>query len=271
MYAAPNVNFPGVGAGLPSTFDYVTPTQIGELARRISEDRAAGNDGRLVSLYGDVLYDSFRILSGTLAEGEYDLFSTPKGQQATPLNGGAAAAYRKTLAQTNMTSANQLPGGNEFWAVNMQVYLALSGLLDDTTNPDGSVISPGIESAAVAADAVNATNLMQTLQENISVTFYINGTEFEGGPIGLFPSRFGISGYAANFAYIPGAAGTTIGINETGINNGFGVPRELPIVRHIPPLTQFGVKLRVHSTFTMTRIVNAKVAFEGIRGKSATA
>lgn len=248
---------------LPTTLDMPAPGFMGDVARQIDN-----GSGRLASLYGDALYDHFRLVEGVLPANEWDLFTIPMGQDARALNG--STPYRKTRAETNMTSAGQLPGGQEFWAVNWQAVITISGLKDDTANADGSVSVPGAESAVVSADAINATNLMAAVQKNMTMTVVINGVEFETGNLSMFPARCGISGFASGVTYVPAAAGTTIAINETGVNNGFGVPREFPIVRHIPSLISFGVKLRNHRDMTISRIVDGYILAEGIRAKSIT-
>jgi hypothetical protein len=258
---------PNVAQLLPSVADWFSPTYLGQLAQAIS----AG--GRLASTYDDVLYDTARFDAAALPVGEFEFFSVPRGQNTLPING--TVAYQKSLIDTNMTAASQLPQGNEFWACNMQASLVIIGQLDNsvqTTNPNvGLPLDPGIGTSLVAADDILAVNLAQAFLESLTITFVLNNVEFESGPLIFWPSRYGISGFSGTAAFIPGTAGTTIMQNETAVNNGFGAPRDWSTVRHIPPLYSFSVRCRIHNPFTVTRPLRLRIGLEGLRAKSVTA
>ena len=107
--------------------------------------------------------------------------------------------------------------------------------------------------------------------ESLTFTFSLNNTRFERGPGITFPTRYGLSGYAGGFAYVPGTAGTTIAANECAVNNGFGTPRPFAQVRHIPSLYNFGVIMKVNNAFTVTRPFRVRVVFEGVSANAITA
>ena len=172
-----------------------------------------------------------------------------------------------------MTTARQLPAGQLAWITSIQVRCVVSGSLDDTTQTGanlGLANAPGIGSTLVAADDALAVNLAQAAYESIYLRFLYNQTAFEEGPLYLFPSRYGMSGFSGTAAYVPGTAGTTIMQNETVVNNGFGFVFTLPVVRQIDSLYQFAVSLQPFNTFTPTRNFRIQVILEGLGAKSVT-
>lgn len=226
----------------------------------------------LKSFYGERLFDTARVAAGTaLNSAEFPLFANPVGGQQTELNG--TTLYTKSSLDTNMTNARQLPAGQFAWITSIQVRVIISGNLDDTTQTGanlGLANAPGIGSTLVAADDVLAVNLAQAALESIVLKFQYNQTIFEQGPLYLFPTRYGMSGFSGTAAYVPGTAGTTIMQNETVVNNGFGLVYTLPVVRQIDSLYQFGVTLQALNTFTPTRNFRIQCILEGLGAKSVT-
>lgn len=263
--AYPQFELPPMGRNLPSSLEEISYSDLGQLFEYIRNHP----EMQLKSVYFDKLIDTVRFATGSVATGEYDLFKVPIGSMTTEYNG--STQYKKSRIDTNMVAQGQLPDGHHFWACNMQAKVSISGLLDDSVQSSGDNLglpsAPGIESAIVAADAINATNLIQAIGESIHLVFTLDGNEFEGGAVEEFPSRYGYSGYAGGFAYVPGTAGTTIAANETCVNIGFGQPVSWPIARYIKSLRTFGVKLRVYNPFTNTRQFRLKILLEGIRAK----
>jgi hypothetical protein len=149
----------------------------------------------------------------------------------------------------------------------------ITGSLDDTTltgNNLGLANNPGIGTAVVAADDILATNLAQAALEGIYLRFSYNQTTFEEGPLCLFPSRYGISGYSGQINVTPNAAGTGVVQNETAVNNGFGYVYRLPVYRHIESLYQFNTTVQALQTFTPTRNFRIQVILEGLGAKGVT-
>lgn len=266
MPVANRVNFAGVAP--KSTLDHVDPAQYGMIQQIIQANPGA----RLASFYGLRLYDVARVTAGTpFNANEFELFATPVGQQTTEMNG--TTQYTKTKIDTNMSVSRQLPASQEAWITSIQVRVLVSGQVDTTSqtgNNLGLANNPGLGSQLKASDDVQATNLAQAAFESIYLKFSYNQTTFEEGPLYLFPSRYGVSGYSGNVAYIPGTAATAIIQNETAVNNGFGYVYRLPIFRHIESLYQFNVTLQALNTFTPTRHFRIQVILEGLGAKGVT-
>jgi len=265
----PIANRAGFAGGIsPSTLDAVNPAQYA----LIHEITKTSPKARLASLYGLRLFDVARVAAGTaLPLSEFELFANAVGTQQTELNG--TTQYTKSFIDTNMRTTRQLPAGQEAWITSIQTRVLISGSLDNTAQTGanlGLANDPGIGSAIVAADDVQAVNLAQAAYESVYLRFYYNQTVFEEGPLWAFPARYGMTGFSGNAAYVPGTAGTTIMQNETAVNNGFGFVFQLPIVRHIDSLYQFSVSLQAYNNFVPTRSFRIQVILEGLGAKSVT-
>lgn len=266
MPVANRVNFAGVAP--KSTLDHVDPAQYGMIQQIIQANPGA----RLASFYGLRLYDVARVTAGTAFNAnEFELFATPVGQQTTEMNG--TTPYTKSKMDTNMSVSRQLPASQEAWITSIQVRVLISGNLDVTSqtgNNLGLANNPGLATSLTAPMDVQATNLAQAAFESIYLKFSYNQTSFEEGPLYLFPSRYGVSGYSGQVNVTPNAAGTGVIQNETAVNNGFGYVYRLPIFRHIESLYQFNVTLQALNTFTPTRNFRIQVILEGLGAKGVT-
>jgi hypothetical protein len=266
MPLANRVNF--ANQAPKSTLDNVDPSQYQMIANIIRDNPGA----RLASFYGLRLYDVARVTAGTqFNSSEFELFATPVGQQTTEMNG--TTQYTKSRIDTNMSVSRQLPASQEAWITSIQVRVLISGNLDVTSqtgNNLGLANNPGLSTALTASMSEQATNLAQAALESIYLKFSYNQTTFEEGPLYLFPSRYGISGYAGPVNVTPNAAGTGVIQNETAVNNGFGYVYRLPVFRHIESLYQFNVTLQALNTFTPTRNFRIQVILEGLGAKGVT-
>jgi hypothetical protein len=172
-----------------------------------------------------------------------------------------------------MSVSRQLPASQEAWITSIQVRVLISGNLDVTTQTGanlGLANNPGLATSLTAAMDAQATNLAQAALESIYLKFSYNQTTFEEGPLYLFPSRYGISGYSGPVNVTPNAAGTGVIQNETAVNNGFGYVYRLPVFRHIESLYQFNATLQALNTFTPTRNFRIQVILEGLGAKGVT-
>lgn len=266
MPLANRVNF--ANQAPKSTLDNVDPSQYQLIANIIRDNPGA----RLASFYGLRLYDVARVAAGTaFNSSEFELFATPVGQQTTEMNG--STQYTKSKIDTNMSVSRQLPASQEAWITSIQVRVLISGNLDVTTQTGanlGLANNPGLGTSLTAAMDAQATNLAQAALESIYLKFSYNQTTFEEGPLYLFPSRYGISGYSGPVNVTPNAAGTGVIQNETAVNNGFGYVYRLPVFRHIESLYQFNATLQALNTFTPTRNFRIQVILEGLGAKGVT-
>lgn len=266
MPLANRVNF--ANQAPKSTLDNVDPSQYQMIANIIRDNPGA----RLASFYGLRLYDVARVAAGTaFNSSEFELFATPVGQQTTEMNG--STQYTKSRIDTNMSVSRQLPASQEAWITSIQVRVLISGNLDVTTQTGanlGLANNPGLATSLTAAMDAQATNLAQAALESIYLKFSYNQTTFEEGPLYLFPSRYGISGYSGPVNVTPNAAGTGVIQNETAVNNGFGYVYRLPVFRHIESLYQFNATLQALNTFTPTRNFRIQVILEGLGAKGVT-
>lgn len=256
------------GGAPPSTLDGLNSQSLAIIQQAMKKNPNLS----IKSFYGERLYDTARIASGTaLPAGEFPLFANPIGSQQTELNG--TTQYTKTYLDTNMTNARQLPQGQYCWVTSIQARVLITGSLDDTTQTGanlGLANAPGTGASLVAADDIVGVNLVQAALESIVMKFNYNSTQFETGPLWAFPSRYGVSGVAGGFAYVPGTAGTTIAQNEAIYNNGYGIVYTLPVVRQIDSLYQFGVNLQALNNFVPSRNFRIQIILEGLGAKSVT-
>lgn len=276
MFGNPTSNVSYGNGVLPqSTMDNPVLNQI--MWDVIEDAKAKGITLTPKSFFGQRLYDIARVKSGTaLAATPFQLFVNPVGSQQTEVNG--TTQYTKSPIDTNMTNARQLPAGEMAWITSIQVRCLISGLIDNSAQTGanlGLANDPGLVTTldATGVDDVLAVNLAQAFYESIHLQFNYNGTGFEQGPLFLFPSRYGVSGFAGNTIFNNAndvvTSVSTIQ-NEVAVNNGFGFVYTLPVVRQIDSLYTFNVTLTPFNTFTPTRNVRVQVILEGLGMKSIT-
>ena len=108
-------------------------------------------------------------------------------------------------------------------------------------------------------------NLMRAFQEGSFFKLFVNQTDFESGPGWRFPAGpYGISGQNSISANVTAAAG--VGFGDGFANNGFGVAYQMPVMRHIPSLTKFGIRMSVQNPFVIDAGVTVRIVatLEGI-------
>ena len=268
MISNPVAQLDLAGGAPPSTMDGFDARQNAIIAQAMKKYPFL----QIKSFYGERLYDSARVTAGTaLPLNEFPLFAVPIGSQQTELNG--TTQYTKTRLDTNMTTARQLPAGQYAWITSIQARVLLTGQLDDTVQTGanlGLANAPGITTSAVAADSIVGVNLIQAVLESVVGTFQYNQTNFETGPLYLFPSRYGVSGVAGGFLFTSAAAGTAVAQNEALYNNGYGFVYTLPVVREIGSLYQFGFNLQPLNNFVPTRNFRIQIILEGLGAKAVT-
>ena len=201
-----------------------------------------------------VHYDQFRFKPATaVGTTPQRLFQIPVGAQAQVFN-AAGETYTKDDIDTNQELNSQLPSGEAIIVDSIQVRLVIPGQTD-TTYPTSGVGTEQPTNTAAAAKS-DSVNQLQAMLEQATLKFHVGTKDYEQGPLCLFPTEFGISGFAG--------AATSNG-NESVANNGFGRPRLLMIQRLIPPQVNFWVEIRFIQALTIVRQCNLKVLLKGYK------
>jgi hypothetical protein len=128
------------------------------------------------------------------------------------------------------------------------------GSLDESNQTSGNAINltnvVGTLEDEATTDAIKMGNLLRACQEGLYFSFFLNQTNFESGPGWRFPAGgYGASGFAAQCA---AATAPTFAVQDGWINNGFGFSYQMPVMRHLPQLTKFGVRMSVQNGFANT-------------------
>ncbi len=255
----PQFGFPTSNvAGLPTTLDQINPAYYNQIYAFV-----AANGGRLASVYGICLYDTLRINAGVLPLNDFIFFQAGVGQQARLFIAGTQYAKQEIDVAPEI-DAGKLSAGYEalIWGIEVQVHTVAA--LDETVQSAGNAINltldPGIISGEAATDPVKQANVMRAFQEGTYFELFVNNTSFEKGPAWRFPTCYGTSPDIALAGTVaaPAADGALI--------NGQGWAYQMPVMRHIPSLTKFGVRMKVQNPFDLTAAgpVRVVVALSGI-------
>lgn len=261
---SPQIGFIGSEmGGLPTTLDQINPSYYWQIEQFI---RARG--GRLASFTGVVLYDTVRVDAGVLPTRDFNFFQNAVGQ-----NQGLFVANTQYTKQEIDVSPWIVGGGTLakdyealIWSIGVQFHIVSS--IDESAQSGGNAINltldPGAITAEAATDPVKMGNLMRAFQEGLYFKLFVNSTSFEDGPGWRFPAGpYGTSGFASMCS---GATAPAFAVTDGAANNGFGWAYQMPIMRHIPQLTKFGVKMSVQNPFTTANVgtVRIVVTLEGI-------
>lgn len=261
----PNVGFTSSNMDgiLPTTLDEVNPIYYDQISNFIG-----AKGGRLASFTGVELYDTLRIDAGVLPSRDFVFFQTPVGQQQGLFVAGTSYTKQEIDVHPWLSNGGQLSKGYEALIWNIGVQFHVVGSLDNSVQTSGNAINlaldPGTATTAVAADAVLMGNSLRAFQESFNFTFFVNQTQFESGPGWRFPAGcYGGQGFAAQSAAATAPAFT---VEDGYINNGFGFAYQLPVMRHLPSLTKFGVRMQVQNPFTtlLTGPVRVVVTLGGL-------
>lgn len=228
--------------GLPTTLDQINPYYYSQIERFIT-----ANGGRLASINGLVLYDTLRVDAGLMPLTSFDFFQN--GLNSTQGLFVAGTQYRKQEIDIHPWVSNgRLDQGYSalIWSIQVRVQLVAS--LDESVQTSGNGLNlpldPGILSGEAATDAIKMGNLMRAIQESLYFEFRINDTSFEKGPTWRFPSCYGSGNYQ-------GVGGVIAAPFADGmVNNGGYWAYQMPVMRYIPELTRFGVRMTVQNGYT---------------------
>lgn len=218
--------------GLPTTLDQINPAYYQQIANFI-----AANGGRLASICGVELYDTLRIDAGTLPLRDFVFFQNALGQQQQLFISGIPYTKAEIDVSPWIVGGGQLAKGYEalIWQITVQfAIVAGNGTLQTTGNFNNLALDPGAPAASI-----NLGGYMRAFQQSLYFALFVNQTQFEDGPGWRFPSGpYGISG-------------DTGGQDDGWVNNGFGWAYQMPIMRHLPELTKFGIRMKVQNPFVV--------------------
>lgn len=204
--------------------------------------------------YGVRVYDTKLLKAGQVTpQQEFRFFSVPIGQQDFVVN-APAEVYQKTKFHTDLNASGLLEQGQMLIIRNIQLMVIVPSQTDTTYPTSG----PGTEQTTnpAAAAAVSGVNLATAILNQSWYQIIIGEHGYESGIGFMWPSRYGMSGFA----------GFGISTDFEGVaNNGFGQPWMLPIERQIPALTTFYLSAQFLQGLTITRNVNLVAIMEGIK------
>lgn len=249
---------------LPTTLDNINPAYYAQIAAFVD-----ANGGRLSSITGVCMYDTLRIDAGILPTKDFVFFQNAVGAQQS-LFVTTTTTYVKQEIDVHpwLINGGQLGRGYEalIWSIGVQFHIVSA--LDDSPQTTGNAVNltldPGSVTSEVAADPVKMGNILRAFQEGTYFSLFVNQTRFEDGPGWRFPAGpYGGSGFSA---LVSGATAPAFAASDGYINNGFGWSYTMPIMRHIPELTKFGIRMSVQNPFTLANVgpVRVVVTLEGI-------
>lgn len=245
--------------GLPTTLDQINPAYYGQISDFVSK-----NGGRLASICGVTLYDSLRVDAAVLPTKDFIFFQNGVGQNQGLFCTPATTYTKQEIDVSPWIDQGKLSQGYEALIWSIQVYVRLAGALDKSVQTSGNAVNltldPGIISGEAATDPIKQGNTLRAIQEAFYFRLFVNNTEFEHGPTWRFPTAYG--GQAD-----PALAGTVAAPASDGMPaNSLGWAYQMPVMRYIPSLTKFGVKMSCQNPFTAANVgpFRVSVVLEGI-------
>jgi hypothetical protein len=236
---------------LPSTLDQINPAYYGQIEQFIAD-----KGGRLASVSGIRLYDTLRVDRGVMPLTTFNFFQNGVSQSQGLFVAGTQ--YRKqNIDVTYWVDGGKLAAGYEALIWSIQLLIQLPTAIDLTVQTSGNAINltnaPGIISTEAATDPIKAGNLMRAILEGFYFELFLNNTTFEHGPTWAFPSAYGVGNTLA-------LGGTVAAPASDGVlANTVGFAYQLPVMRHIPSLTRFGVKMTCQNAFDTTNVSGFRI------------
>lgn len=257
---SPSFGFTGSAlGGLPTTLDQINPSYYQQIA-----DFVARNGGRLASICGLTLYDTLRVDAGVIPTKDFNFFQNGVGQNQSLFVTTATNYVKQEIDVSPWIDNGKLAQGYEALIWSIQVYVRLAGALDESVQTSGNAVNltldPGIISGEAATDAIKQGNAMRAIQEAFYFRLFVNNTDFEHGPTWRFPTCYGSK-------IDPALVGSVAAPASDGLPaNTLGWAYQMPVMRHIPSLTKFGVKMSAQNPFTAANIgpFRVSVILDGI-------
>lgn len=236
-------NYQFLGGAPRLTLDQVAPKEFAQV-------KAGLKDAVNYRLYDSLLIDG---AAAAVSANPQRLFQVGVGQSASTMVAGTA--YTKTLQHTNMTQAGQLPAGQTFLVNSIQAVVIQTGAwIASQTAPSGD--------DATASTVEGDWGLKAILQSGI-LTLTIGDKDYEQAPLLMFPSKYGISGFAAT-----ATTATTVTNTIAALNNGFGNPYQCLIPHRIDSSRHFEVKIQFPGATVISNKYFIQVVLEGVLFRS---
>lgn len=217
----------------------------------LAEAKQMSTTGRGLEGIRQSIYDSLLYL--TAGATQYNFFATPKGQGLTSAV-GATAGTTKTINDTNLELAGQLPSGKGFLATSIEIpFYAGSVNTANTYTLASPVLFNATAAAAVAAQAADINAFYQAG----SLQFFISSKiVLEEAPLMRFPPKAKLDIQAT-----VATAGTNAQPNEVGIVSvkAGGRPYMLEPQIYIEPTVNFSVSLNFPAAVATPSGFNARV------------
>ena len=199
-----------------------------------------------------VLYDSVHRAAAATWAGNVQFFVNPIGSLA------GLAGVAKTLLDTNMVSAGQIPSRNAFeiWDIRVGVTMALAGVIDVATVP------------------IAMQQYLNDMAYGAAFQLFIDGRPVqEIAPLALLAPGYGISthGFAQNTPVLAGAAGGGAMSGQIGSPNGTSLWGLAPYPQVIKPNQNFAVQLFFPAAVTIPAVTSSRVYvhLDGVLRKAA--
>lgn len=231
---------------LPTTLDQINPAYYQQISQFVDQ-----HGGRLASVFEIDLYDTLRIDGGLLPTNEFIFYQNGVGQSQGLFV--ANTQYRKQeIDVTPWVKNGQLSTGYAALVWEMQVQINTVQSIDKSVQTSGNAINltldPGVVSGEAATDVVKQANILRACQEGLYFELFVNNTTFEHGTSSRFPTYLGIGGGNS----VAGVVAAPIG--DGALTNGLGFVPPMPVMRYIPSLTAFGVRMKVQNPFTLANV-----------------
>lgn len=247
---------------LPTTLNHINPAYWSQIGQFIEE---RGLQARLSSVIGVRLWDTVRIDAGVMPLKTFTFFAAGIGQNQGLFVTPATTYTKQAIDVSPWIDQGKLYNGYEMlcWSIQFQIHTVAA--IDESSQTSGDfyglTLDPGTLTGEAATDGIRQANVLRAFQEGLYARLFVNQTNFEDGPLSLFPSgKYGIGGGIA-MAGVQAAP-----LADGQLSNGFGVEYQMPVMRVIPEQTKFGVAMTVQNPFTTANVGGIRIVcvLEGI-------
>jgi len=240
-YDAPTqFGFPGSTVGiLPSTLDAVNPQYYSQIKDFIN---SVGGQARLASISGIRLYDTLRVDTGVIPLTTFTFFQNGVSAQQSMFVATGTTYRKQNIDVTYWVDNGKLSKGYEALIWSIQVIIQLPNAVDESVQTTGNTVGltnfPGFQNSS--GKPIQSGNYMRAILEAFYFELFLNNTTFEHGPTWAFPSCYGVGN---DLSIVSGFA-------DGSTSNTVGWCYQMPVMRHIPDQTKFGIRMTAQNAWT---------------------